>query len=123
MGLTGPCGPCTEIHFDHLGSVNRSEFVNKDLHDLTEIWNLVFIQYHRLLYILHSGCKVFNTFSVLWNRLPDGSISVLPKKHVDTGLGLERLCCALQGKLSTYETDLFDYLIKAIEKVNSKNRR
>lgn len=47
MGLTGPCGPCTEIHFDHLGSVNRSEFVNKDLHDLTEIWNLVFIQYHR----------------------------------------------------------------------------
>lgn len=50
-------------------------------------------------------------------RLPDGSIIPLPKKHVDTGLGLERLCCALQGKLSTYDTDLFDYLINAIQKV------
>ncbi|CAG9766243.1 unnamed protein product [Ceutorhynchus assimilis] len=95
MGITGPCGPCTEIHFDHLGTVSRSNFVNKNLHDLTEIWNLVFIQY---------------------NRLPDGSIISLPKKHVDTGLGLERLCCALQGKSSTYDTDLFDYLINAIEK-------
>ncbi|XP_066152108.1 alanine--tRNA ligase, mitochondrial isoform X1 [Euwallacea fornicatus] len=95
MGVTGPCGPCTEIHFDHSGSINRSEFVNKNLHDLTEIWNLVFIQY---------------------NRLPDGSLSPLPKKHVDTGLGLERLCCALQGKQCTYDTDLLDYLIIAIQK-------
>ncbi|KAL1514389.1 hypothetical protein ABEB36_003655 [Hypothenemus hampei] len=95
MGITGPCGPCTEIHFDHMGVINRHEFVNKNLHDLTEIWNLVFIQF---------------------NRLPDGSIVPLPRNHVDTGLGLERLCCALQGKLSTYNTDLFDYLIKAIHK-------
>ncbi|XP_050315762.1 alanine--tRNA ligase, mitochondrial isoform X2 [Anthonomus grandis grandis] len=95
MGVTGPCGPCTEIHYDHLGTTNRSEFVNRGLYDLTEIWNLVFIQY---------------------NRLSDGSIVPLPKSHVDTGLGLERLCCALQGTLSTYDTDLFDYLIKAIEK-------
>ncbi|XP_076268548.1 alanine--tRNA ligase, mitochondrial isoform X1 [Rhynchophorus ferrugineus] len=95
MGPSGPCGPCSEIHFDHICDTNRGNLVNKGLHDLTEIWNLVFIEY---------------------NRCADGSIEALPKKHIDTGLGLERLTCALQGKLSSYDTDLFDYLITAIHK-------
>nr|XP_023017698.1 alanine--tRNA ligase, mitochondrial [Leptinotarsa decemlineata] len=95
MGLTGPCGPCTEIHYDHLGTSNRSEFVNKGLHDLTEIWNIVFIEY---------------------NRLPDGTIVNLPQKHVDTGLGFERLTSILQNKISNYDTDNFKYLLKAINK-------
>lgn len=95
MGATGPCGPCTEIHLDHTGHINRSQLVNMGLHDLTELWNIVFIEY---------------------NRCPNGVIDNLPKKHIDTGLGLERLTCALQNKLSSYDTDLFDYLINAIHK-------
>ncbi|XP_060519599.1 alanine--tRNA ligase, mitochondrial isoform X2 [Cylas formicarius] len=77
MGLVGPCGPCTEIHYDHMGTVNRAQLVNRGLHDLTEIWNIVFIEH---------------------NRKQDGSVQLLPKKHIDTGLGFERLTCALQGK-------------------------
>lgn len=98
MGLIGPCGPCTEIHYDHLGLSNRAEFVNKGLHDLTEIWNIVFIEY---------------------NRLQDGSISHLPNHHVDTGVGFERLTSILQGKVSNYDTDNFKYLMKAINKVST----
>ncbi|KAJ2944644.1 hypothetical protein O0L34_g4000 [Tuta absoluta] len=86
MGATGPCGPCTEIHF-----------VNKD-GSLTEIWNLVFIQY---------------------NRESDGKVRGLRKQHVDTGMGLERIAAILQGVHTNYETDLFQPIIKTIEK-NSK---
>ncbi|CAH1117075.1 unnamed protein product [Phaedon cochleariae] len=99
MGLTGPCGPCTEIHYDHLGTTNRAEFVNKGLHDLTEIWNIVFIEY---------------------NRLNNGKIVTLPHLHVDTGMGFERLTSILQGKISNYDTDNFSYLLKAIHK-NCRN--
>ncbi|KAJ8925311.1 hypothetical protein NQ315_009141 [Exocentrus adspersus] len=95
MGVTGPCGPCTEIHVDHMGATNRAEFVNKGLHDLTELWNIVFIQYNRHL---------------------DGTIKALPQKHVDTGMGFERLTSILQGKTSNYDTDNFVYLLNAIHK-------
>lgn len=95
MGQSGPCGPCTEIHYDHIGYENRSNFLNKGLYDLTELWNIVFIEYYR------------NT---------DGSISILPNKHVDTGMGFERLTAILQNKTSNYDTDNFAYLINAIEK-------
>ncbi|CAH1970486.1 unnamed protein product [Acanthoscelides obtectus] len=95
MGLIGPCGPCTEIHFDHITSKNRSEFVNKGLHDLVEVWNIVFIEYYRNI---------------------DRTITPLPKQHVDTGMGFERLTSVLQGKISNYDTDIFNYLMKAIHK-------
>nr|CAI5830547.1 unnamed protein product [Callosobruchus analis] len=95
MGLIGPCGPCTEIHYDHITSKNRSEFVNKGLHDLVEVWNIVFIEYYRNM---------------------DRTITPLPKQHVDTGMGFERLTSVLQGKISNYDTDIFKYLMKAIHK-------
>ncbi|KAF5291353.1 hypothetical protein FQA39_LY03504 [Lamprigera yunnana] len=97
MGPTGPCGHCTEIHIDRLGLTNRSKFVNKGLQDLTELWNIVFIQY---------------------NREDDGSIKLLPEKHVDTGMGLERLTAVLQGKFSNYDTDLFTIIFRGIEKAS-----
>ncbi|CAG9859655.1 unnamed protein product [Phyllotreta striolata] len=95
MGLAGPCGPCTEIHYDHIGGADRAKYLNKGLHDLIEIWNVVFIEY---------------------NRLPDGTIHKLPRKHVDTGMGLERLTAVLQNKISNYDTDIFRYLFEAIYK-------
>jgi alanyl-tRNA synthetase len=99
MGPTGPCGPCTEIHIDHIASNNRAKLINKGLHDLTELWNLVFIQY---------------------NRKNNESIDLLPEKHVDTGMGFERLTAVLQGKISNYDTDNFSYLLRAIHKNCSK---
>lgn len=96
MGTTGPCGPCTEIHIDHTGQKNRSLDVNRGLPDLTELWNIVFIQY---------------------NRNINGSISLLPKHHIDTGLGLERLTAILQNKSSNYDTDIFSNLFNCIKKV------
>ncbi|XP_029041186.1 alanine--tRNA ligase, mitochondrial [Osmia bicornis bicornis] len=96
MGISGPCGPCTEIHIDYTKQLsNRSMQVNKASSALTELWNIVFIQYL---------------------RLPDGTIVPLPKHHVDTGMGLERLVALLQGKSSNYDTDLFQPLFKAIQK-------
>ncbi|XP_063706925.1 alanine--tRNA ligase, mitochondrial [Culicoides brevitarsis] len=95
MGDVGPCGPCTEIHFDHLGTSLRADFVNSGLADLTELWNLVFIQY---------------------NRNSDGSISSLPHKNIDTGMGFERLVAVLQEKSSNYDTDLFLPLFDGIQK-------
>ncbi len=104
MGETGPCGPCSEVHVDlrddeERKKVSGAELVNKDHPLVIEIWNLVFIQY---------------------NRKSNGSLELLPNRHVDTGLGFERLCMTLQGKKSNYDTDVFQPLLQAIAKNSGK---
>ena len=97
MGDTGPCGPCTEIHFDRSPGKNAGHMVNADAQDtVVEVWNLVFIQY---------------------NRSQTGTLSTLPAKHVDTGMGFERIVRVLQGKESNYDTDVFAPIFRAIEEV------
>jgi alanyl-tRNA synthetase len=100
MGDTGPCGPCTEIHVDARTDEARAKgdgksLVNQDHPQVIEIWNNVFMQF---------------------NRMANGKLVELPAKHVDTGMGLERLAMVLQGKQSNYDTDLFQNLISTSRK-------
>jgi len=105
MGESGPCGPCSEIHVDIRDESERLQvpghsLVNKGHPQVIEIWNLVFIQY---------------------NRLSDGKLEQLPEKHVDTGMGFERLCMVIQGKKSNYDTDIFQSIIGKISAITGKS--
>lgn len=104
MGESGPCGPCSEIHVDlrseeEKAKISGLELVNNDHPQVVEIWNLVFMEF---------------------NRKADGSLENLPSKHIDTGMGFERLCMALQGKESNYDTDVFTPLIAKVEQLSGK---
>ncbi len=100
MGDTGPCGPCSEIHIDLTPDGNGCKLVNAGSHEVIELWNLVFIQF---------------------NRQADGSLKILPSKHVDTGAGFERITRVLQNKSSNYDIDIFCDIINGIERVSNQN--
>ncbi len=104
MGETGPCGPCSEIHIDLRSDAEKKitpgrELVNRDHPEVIEIWNLVFIEF---------------------NRMASGALEPLPQKHIDTGMGFERLTMALQGVKSNYDTDIFQPLIQALASLSGK---
>ncbi|WP_294247272.1 alanine--tRNA ligase [uncultured Chryseobacterium sp.] len=104
MGESGPCGPCSEIHVDlrseeEKAKISGLELVNNDHPQVVEVWNLVFMEF---------------------NRKADKSLEKLPAQHVDTGMGFERLCMALQGKSSNYDTDVFTPLIAKVEALSGK---
>jgi alanyl-tRNA synthetase len=99
MGETGPCGPCSEIHIDLTDDFSGGKLLNAGDPRVMEIWNLVFIQY---------------------NRDASGHLTPLPAKHVDTGMGFERICAVLQGKKSNYDTDVFTPIIHRIEEITRK---
>jgi len=99
MGETGPCGPSSEIHINLSADYENPDYVNAGLKECIEIWNLVFIQY---------------------NKTEEGRLEELPTKHIDTGMGFERICAVLQNKNSNYDTDIFQPLIKSIENISGK---
>ena len=105
MGDQGPCGPCSEIHVDirskqEKDKISGQELINKDHPQVVEIWNLVFMEY---------------------NRKANGSLEPLPNKHIDTGMGFERLCMVLQNVTSNYDTDVFTPIIREIETISGKD--
>ncbi len=99
MGETGPCGPCSEIHYDRTPDLSGGKLVNAGVPEVIEIWNLVFIQY---------------------NRKIDGSLEDLTAKHVDTGMGFERICAVINNMNSNYDIDIFRNIISEIEKLSGR---